>query len=98
MRLELKLKEIHLQNFRLFDDLKVSFDEQLTVFISENGAGKTSLLEGIAKTLIVFTKTLIGGEGIEIVNPYNDLTENDVQQGQNGLTISNLISYKLDND
>jgi predicted ATP-binding protein involved in virulence len=51
MRLELKLKEIHLQNFRLFDDLKVSFDEQLTVFISENGAGKTSLLEGIAKAL-----------------------------------------------
>ncbi|MEY4935564.1 MAG: hypothetical protein RIS64_1923 [Bacteroidota bacterium] len=38
MRLELKLKEVHLQNFRLFDDLKVSFDEQLTVFISENGA------------------------------------------------------------
>jgi predicted ATP-binding protein involved in virulence len=54
MRLELKLKEIHLQNFRLFDDLKVSFDEQLTVFISENGAGKTSLLEGIAKALYGF--------------------------------------------
>jgi predicted ATP-binding protein involved in virulence len=97
MRLELKLKEIHLENFRLFDDLKVSFDEQLTVFISENGAGKTSLLDGIAKTLFVFTKTLIGGEGLGIINPYKDLTENDVKQGQNGLTISNLITYKLDN-
>jgi predicted ATP-binding protein involved in virulence len=97
MRLELKLKEVHLQNFRLFDDLKVSFDEQLTVFISENGAGKTSLLEGIARTLLGFTRTMIEGNRLEIIDPYKDLTENDVQQGKNSLTISNLISYKLDN-
>ncbi len=98
MRLELKLKEVHLQNFRLFDDLKVSFDEQLTVFISENGAGKTSLLEGIAKTLVIFTRTMIEGKRLGIIDPPKDFVENDVQQGKNNLTISNLISYKLDND
>ncbi|MEO0042331.1 MAG: hypothetical protein RL329_1779 [Bacteroidota bacterium] len=94
MRLELKLKEIHLQNFRLFDDLKVSFDEQLTVFISENGAGKTSLLEGIAKTLVVFTQTMYHGS---FHAPYPDLTENDVQYGKKSLTVSNSIFCTLDN-
>jgi predicted ATP-binding protein involved in virulence len=58
MTFELRLKEIELHNFRLFDNVKVTFDDQLTVLISENGAGKTALLEGIAKALTVVTERL----------------------------------------
>ena len=55
MRCELKLVEIELQNFRLFEHIKVQFDDKLTVLISENGAGKTAFLEGIAKALTILT-------------------------------------------
>jgi predicted ATP-binding protein involved in virulence len=58
MRFELKLKEIHLQNFRLFEDINVQFDDKLTVLIGENGAGKTALLKGIVKSLNVFTEKM----------------------------------------
>ena len=58
MTFELKLKDIELLNFRLFDKVKVAFDDKLTLLISENGAGKTALLEGIAKALRVVTERL----------------------------------------
>lgn len=58
MKFELKLTDIELKNFRLFEHIKVNFDEKLTVLISENGAGKTALLEGIAKSLNVFTENM----------------------------------------
>ncbi len=51
MRFELKLRDIQLKNFRLFEEVKVNFDDKLTVLIGENGAGKTALLEGVAKAL-----------------------------------------------
>jgi predicted ATP-binding protein involved in virulence len=62
MRFELQLKEIALHNFRLFDIVKVAFDDKLTILISENGAGKTALLEGIAKALTVVTERLAHDE------------------------------------
>lgn len=45
------LKSARLVNYRLFEDLFVGFHENVTVFIGENGAGKTSLLEGILPLL-----------------------------------------------
>jgi predicted ATP-binding protein involved in virulence len=51
MRFELKLVDIQLKNFRLFDEIKVNFDDKLTVLIGENGAGKTSILDAIRKAL-----------------------------------------------
>ncbi|SFU97641.1 AAA family ATPase [Pseudoduganella namucuonensis] len=44
----MKLKRIHLRNFRCFDELVVDFGPQLTVIIAENGAGKTAILDAIA--------------------------------------------------
>ena len=58
MRFELKLVDIELTNFRLFDNVKVSFDDKLTVLIGENGAGKTALLEGVAKALSVYSEKM----------------------------------------
>jgi len=44
----MKLKTITLRNFRCFETLKVNLHPQLTVFVAENGGGKTALLDGIA--------------------------------------------------
>lgn len=44
----MKLKQIHLYNFRCFSELSIDFDEKLTVIVAENGAGKTAILDAIA--------------------------------------------------
>jgi predicted ATP-binding protein involved in virulence len=58
MKLELKLSNIEFKNFRLFEHIQLHFDDKLTVLISENGAGKTALLEGIANALTVFVEKI----------------------------------------
>jgi predicted ATP-binding protein involved in virulence len=48
------IKELHIQNFRRFEDLKVSFEEDLTVLVARNGHGKSSILEAITILLGIF--------------------------------------------
>ncbi len=43
----MKLKSVHLENFRCFENVTVDFHEQLTVLVGTNGSGKSSLLDGI---------------------------------------------------
>ncbi len=38
------LKNIHIENFRLLIDYDVTLDEELTLFVGKNNAGKTSLM------------------------------------------------------
>ena len=44
----MRLKSLHLKNFRCFSDLTVNFDPKMTVIIAENGKGKTAVLDAIA--------------------------------------------------
>ncbi|WP_270698282.1 AAA family ATPase [Aeromonas sp. QDB05] len=44
----MKLKQMHLYNFRCFSELSIAFDDKLTVIVAENGAGKTAILDAIA--------------------------------------------------
>lgn len=44
----MKLKQMHLYNFRCFSELSIDFDDKLTVIVAENGAGKTAILDAIA--------------------------------------------------
>lgn len=44
----MRLKKIHIKNFRCFESLSVEFGKRLTVIIAENGAGKTAILDAIA--------------------------------------------------
>lgn len=44
---EMKLRTIRIQNFRCFADLELDLDEHLTVLVSENGQGKSALLDAI---------------------------------------------------
>jgi len=48
------IRELHIHNFRRFEDLKVSFEEDLTVLVAKNGQGKSSVLEAITILLGTF--------------------------------------------
>ena len=78
----MRIKTIELKNFRCFDSLKVELHPRLTVFVGENGAGKTALLDAIASA---FTPVLthfssanqrLSGRGIKDtdfrVQPFTD--------------------------
>ncbi len=41
------IRELHIQNFRRFEDLTVSFEKDLTVLVARNGQGKSSILDAI---------------------------------------------------
>ncbi len=52
----MRLKQLHLQNYRCFDDLVVDLHPELTVLIAPNGAGKTTLLDAARVALWPFVK------------------------------------------
>jgi predicted ATP-binding protein involved in virulence len=41
------IRNLHIQNFRRFEDLTMSFEKDLTVLVSRNGQGKSSILDAI---------------------------------------------------
>jgi predicted ATP-binding protein involved in virulence len=45
------IRELHIQNFRRFEDLKVTFEDDLTVLVARNGQGKSSILDAITVLL-----------------------------------------------
>lgn len=45
------LTEIRLVDFRQFNDFYMDFNDRLTVLVGENGVGKTTIVEGVAKAL-----------------------------------------------
>jgi predicted ATP-binding protein involved in virulence len=45
------IRKLHIQNFRRFEDLKVSFEDDLTVLVARNGQGKSSILDAITVLL-----------------------------------------------
>lgn len=76
----IKIKEIHIENFRVFDSLRIDcFDSNINIIVGNNGAGKTSLLDAIDLSLSwlrnSITKNGGGGTYIEEVdiNYYSDL-------------------------
>ena len=44
----MKIKELTLHNFRCFYDLTLSFNDDYTILVGINGAGKSTILEAIA--------------------------------------------------
>ncbi len=51
------LNELTISNFKKFLDIKINLNQNLTVFIGENGVGKTSLLEAIRRNLMWIAAT-----------------------------------------
>jgi predicted ATP-binding protein involved in virulence len=57
---EIRVKKVSFENFRGFEELEQQIESPLTVFIGQNGSGKTAILEGIAKLLTVFENQIRG--------------------------------------
>ena len=51
-----QFREIRLENYRCFEDLKLSLEEDTTVLFAENGGGKTALLTALAMGFAVFQR------------------------------------------
>jgi len=49
----MKLESFKIKNFRCFQKISLNFHEQLTVIVGKNGAGKTSILDALAKFLLL---------------------------------------------
>ena len=48
-----QLREIRVDNYRCFDELRLPLEEDTTVLFAENGGGKTALLTALAMGLAV---------------------------------------------
>lgn len=54
----LQLKSLDLERFRIFQNLSINFHPQLTILLGENGAGKTTILDAIAKLLEIYVQKM----------------------------------------
>jgi predicted ATP-binding protein involved in virulence len=60
----MKIKQLTLSHYRRFSDFCIDFDEQVTVLVARNGAGKSSILDALATALGLFLTRLPGVSGI----------------------------------
>lgn len=56
---ELRITQVSFDNFRGFEHLELKLQPNLNVLIGENGAGKTAILDGMAKLLITFASDIL---------------------------------------
>lgn len=68
----MKLRELELENFHRFERFSISFDDQLTVLVGENGAGKSSILTAARTALAAF---FAGIDGV----PASGIVESDAR-------------------
>lgn len=50
----MRLDHLHLQNFRCYEDARFDFQPGFNLVVGVNGSGKTSLLQGVAVSLVPF--------------------------------------------
>lgn len=56
----MKLKNLHLKNFRCYSDLQIDFDKKITVLVGLNGRGKSAILDGIELALSALDEEPLG--------------------------------------
>ncbi|MBR4021469.1 MAG: AAA family ATPase [Ruminococcus sp.] len=61
------LKTLELHNFRCFEDIKIDFHKNLTVIIGANGAGKSTIMEGLA---IALSSIFVKMDGLSALGIY----------------------------
>ena len=48
----MKIKELWIDNYKLFQDFQINFYKQTTVLIGKNGSGKSTIIEMISKIFL----------------------------------------------
>lgn len=59
----MKIKELYVEDYNILKDFSIDFDSQLTVMIGENGSGKSTIIEIIAKIFYDLYSHFILGKG-----------------------------------
>ncbi|MES2261581.1 MAG: AAA family ATPase [Pseudomonadota bacterium] len=59
----MKLESVRLRNYRLFSDITCDLHPQLTVFVADNGGGKTSILDAIRIAFDTYLGAFATGKG-----------------------------------
>ena len=75
-----------MKNFRKFKELEINFNAGLNVFVGENNAGKTAIIDAI--------KLILDTNSAE----YNNIDIDDFYVGENELKISLIFKIENDND
>lgn len=83
----MKIKALRLRDFKGLDDLKMSFDGRSTVIFGINGAGKSSILHGIALVYANILSKLTGMKKLA------DFTEDDISYGKSTAFIEIVFSF-----
>jgi len=69
------IQSIQLNNFRCFKDIKIDFDDRLTVLVGVNGAGKTAVLDALA-IYLKWAGQMATGNAAEPIMKITDITIN----------------------
>ena len=54
------VEQLHLQNFRCYEDFTIGFSPRLTVIVAENGKGKTAILDALAIAMTPYLSVFHG--------------------------------------
>lgn len=90
----MKIKKLQLENFTQISDLKVELSSDVTVFIGNNGAGKTSILRALATLLTWFIARIEREKGSGSHILYSDI-ENDAKYSKISLDVCDLSDSRL---
>ena len=72
----MRIKELYLKNFRCFEELTITFPTDYTVFIGNNGAGKSSILNALQIVLDNF----VSAAQIDIRKPSKNFNDMPIQE------------------
>lgn len=86
------LKNLHIMNFKMFEDLNLQFKPGFNLILGDNGVGKTSVLEAATVAVSGF---LTGMEDIHTRNIYKADIHYDILVNNNG-TIDRLYGYPVE--
>ena len=75
------LKNLHIINFKMFEDLNLQFKPGFNLILGDNGVGKTSVLEAATVAVSGF---LTGMEDIPTRNIYKDDIHYNILVNNNG--------------
>lgn len=91
-----KLDSLELYEFRRYRKLSVEFEPDLTVIIGENGAGKTSIVESIARVLSWFGSRIVkaNSNGLHVLESDINTHAKDYAQVVGSFSLNEQTSFK----
>lgn len=92
-----KLDSLELYEFRRYRNLSIEFEPDLTVIIGENGAGKTSIVESIARVLSWFGSRIVkaNSNGLHVLESDINTHAKDYAQVVGSFSLNEKTSFEM---